>query len=116
MVVHDAERIDRARRRIADSADAADVASLTEILCEPPRLRIVAALGSEELSVGDLAAAIDRKVPATSQHLRVLREHGVVERRRRARVAYYRLRPGLTSELVLQLLKSLADAAGPGTP
>ena len=45
-------------------------------LCEQARLRIVQALGAGELSVGDLAIAIESARPATSQHLRVLRENG----------------------------------------
>jgi ArsR family transcriptional regulator len=51
-----------------------------------------------ELSVGELAASIGRKVPATSQHLRVLRELGVVEGQRRGTTVFYRLRPGLATE------------------
>ena len=48
-------------------------------LCEQARLRIVQALGAGELSVGDLAIVIESARPATSQHLRVLRDLGVVE-------------------------------------
>lgn len=107
MAVQDHNKVARARRRADDSVEAADLTRVRDVVCEPARLRIVEALGGEELSVGDLAAAIGRKVPATSQHLRVLREHGIVERQLRARAVYYRLRPGATSERVLRALHDL---------
>lgn len=118
MAVQDPAKVARAQGRIQTDSAGPDLARLRDVLCEPSRLRIVEALGSEELSVGDLAAAIDRKVPATSQHLRVLRELGVVDGTRRATTVWYRLRPGLTTRLVLQLVRSLTDnqRAGAVTP
>lgn len=115
MVVHESNKVARARRRIRGGVDGTELACVKDVLCEPARLGIVEALGGEELSVGDLAAAIGRKVPATSQHLRVLRELGLVERQRRARAVYYRLRPGSASEQVLRVLGDLRggnDARG----
>ena len=45
------------------------------------------------MSVGELARVIGRRVPATSQHLRILRELGIVEGHRRRSTVSYRLRP-----------------------
>jgi DNA-binding transcriptional ArsR family regulator len=63
------------------------------VLCEDARLRIVEALDEDEMSVGELARTIGRRIPATSQHLRILRELGIVEGQRRRSTVSYRLRP-----------------------
>jgi DNA-binding transcriptional ArsR family regulator len=94
------EKVARARRRITRPSTARTLERVQRVFCEPARLQIVRALTGETLSVGDLAAVIDRKVQATSQHLRVLRQLGVVERERQGRKVYYRLCPNL---LVSQL-------------
>jgi DNA-binding transcriptional ArsR family regulator len=62
-----------------------------EIMCEPTRTQIVRALNAGPLTVGDLAAILQRSMSATSQHLRVLREGGVVSARRRGRAVIYSL-------------------------
>jgi DNA-binding transcriptional ArsR family regulator len=112
-VTTDVEKVARARRRIRIDPAQADVLRLREVICEPARLRIVEALGDEELSVGDLAAAIDRKVPATSQHLKVLRDLGIVEGSRRATTVYYRLRHDGATRRVTDVVRSL-ERAGVG--
>jgi ArsR family transcriptional regulator len=109
-VTVDAEKVARARRRIRIDPARGDVRRLREVLCEPARLRIVEALGDEELSVGDLAAAIERKVPATSQHLKVLRDLGIVEGSRRASAVYYRLRHDGSIRRVTDVVRALERA------
>ncbi len=89
------QKVARARRRLARPGTTQSLQHIRAVFCEPARLQIVRALSEEELSVGDLAAAIGRRVQATSQHLRVLRQLGVVERERRGRKIYYRLRPNI---------------------
>jgi ArsR family transcriptional regulator len=88
----------------------AGVRTLRNVLCEPARLRIVQALTTEPLSVGDLAASIDRKLPATSQHLKVLRELDLVESERRGSQVYYRIRPGPRADEVQALLETVGAA------
>ena len=56
-------------------------------------MRIVRALSAGPLSVNDLAVVIDRTPTATSQHLRVLRELGLVDGARQGTVVRYQLRP-----------------------
>jgi ArsR family transcriptional regulator len=59
------------------------------------------------LCVDDLALAVDRARAATSQHLRVLREAGVVEGRRRGTTIYYRLRPSRSLDQVEAVISAL---------
>ena len=80
---------------------------LREVICEPSRLMIIAALRNGELCSGDLAIVIGRNPPTTSQHLRVLRELGLIAPTRRHRVVYYRLGSSPEIALVLSILEVL---------
>jgi DNA-binding transcriptional ArsR family regulator len=84
-------RVQRARRRLTRGAALAGIERLQKAICDRARLQIVQALTVGPLSVKDLAAVIDRTPAATSQHLRVLREVGLVEGRRRGGSIYYAL-------------------------
>src|SRR5438128_1922589 len=65
------------------------------LLADPGRLRLVAALlEHRELPVRALSRAAALRETATSQQLRVLREAGVVHRRRLGRQILYRLNGG----------------------
>ena len=60
-------------------------------MCEPTRTQIVRVLSAGPLSAGDLASILDRSKSATSQHLRVLREAGIVSAERDGRTVIYSL-------------------------
>jgi DNA-binding transcriptional ArsR family regulator len=62
-----------------------------DIICEPTRTQIVRALSAGPLSVGEIASALGRSKSATSQHLRVLRDAGIVSPKRRGRTVMYSL-------------------------
>lgn len=103
--LYDAAAVARARRRLPTDPEAARLDRVRRALCEPLRVRIIKALGSEELCVNDLAATIERPPEVASQHLRVLRQLGVVEPARRGRIVFYRL----TDEGVRQFAPVLGD-------
>lgn len=62
-------------------------------ISEPRRRLILELVRYEELSAGEIAARFDVTRPAISQHLRVLREAGLVAERRDGTRRLYRLRP-----------------------
>src|SRR5437763_15960758 len=62
-------------------------------LGEPRRREILRLVSSRELSVGDIARRFDVTRPAISQHLRVLKEAGLVSERRDGTRRLYRSRP-----------------------
>jgi len=101
----DPDRVARAEERLHRTATIEGLAQLQRVFCEPGRLEIVRALATTPLSVSDLAAVIDRKVQATSQHLRVLRQLGVVENERRGRHVYYRL----TEAIIVSQLEAVLN-------
>jgi ArsR family transcriptional regulator len=53
------------------------------------RIRIVWALGKNELTVGEIAKEIDASMQNTSQHLRLMKNKGVLQSRRDGREIYY---------------------------
>jgi DNA-binding transcriptional ArsR family regulator len=60
-------------------------------LADPKRARIIEALAGGERSAGELGSLFSISQPAVSQHLRVLREAGLVVAKREAQRRVYRL-------------------------
>ena len=55
----------------------------------PNRVLILWALGNQERSVSDIATAIGASLQNTSQHLRLMRDKGLLASRREGNVVYY---------------------------
>lgn len=89
--------------------DAA-MARVRRVVCDPVRSRIIWALSDGPHSVDELARAVGRTPAGTSQHLRVLRELGIVEAAKAGRLRRYRLRPGGDGERVVELLRVMQAA------
>jgi len=64
-------------------------AKVFKALGNEQRAAIVCALSNGPMAVSDIAEAIGLEVPNVSQHLRVLRESGVLEDRREGKYVYY---------------------------
>lgn len=62
-------------------------------VADPTRRAVLDLLRDGERTVGELCARFDISQPAISQHLKVLRETGLVSVRRDGRVHYYKLEP-----------------------
>ncbi len=60
-------------------------------LADPTRRRIIESLAAGEASFGDLADKFEMSRPAVSQHLKVLRNAGIVTARADAQRRIYRL-------------------------
>src|SRR5215210_8511938 len=68
------------------------VAALTAALSSPTRIRALFALFEyRETSAGELAKAVGMSPSATSHQLRILRDLGLVRRRREGRAVFYAL-------------------------
>jgi DNA-binding transcriptional ArsR family regulator len=67
-------------------------AEFFRILGHPVRVRILELLRDGERSVGDLQNELQMDSSGTSQHLGVLRKHGVLEGRRDGTSVYYTVR------------------------
>jgi DNA-binding transcriptional ArsR family regulator len=67
-------------------------------LADPTRRLIIESLSTGERSFGELAEQFEMSRPAVSQHLKVLRETGLVEARKEAQRRIYRLNSGGLAE------------------
>lgn len=77
------------------------------VLADPLRLQIIALLARETLCTTHLVAETGARQTNLSNHLRVLREAGVVDTEPCGRFTYYRLRP----EVIERLAGALGDLA-----
>ena len=76
-------------------------ANLFKGLAHPVRVRILEVLsGADEVPVGELLADTGLEASHLSQHLSVLRRHGLVASDRRASAVYYRLAQPEVAELL----------------
>ncbi len=74
-----------------------------------PRYRIVEALFSGPKTVGELAEKTKQSQPLVSQHLRVLKETGLVQDERQGQEVLYTL----NAEHTVRLLKRLSEELKP---
>ncbi len=72
---------------------AGDVSAVLKALGDDTRLRILALLVDTELSVGELSRALDMSQSRVSNHLRLLRETGLIAERRAGSSTFLRLAP-----------------------
>jgi ArsR family transcriptional regulator len=79
------------------------------LLGDPTRLRLLALLEREELTVAELAQVTRLAQPRVSTHLARLREAGLVVDRREGVSVYYRIQSGAEQEGLMRLWKELAE-------
>ena len=93
----------RVQQGLADDDALGRVAGLFSLMADPMRLRIVLALTeAPELCVCDVANVLGLSMPATSHHLRRLREAGLVTFRNDGKMAWYRLLDPFAAGLAAQ--------------
>jgi ArsR family transcriptional regulator len=85
---------------------------LLKLLADPTRLRLLALLRREELSVAELQEVLDMAQSRISSQLALLRQAELVTDRREGKKAFYSLRPGLPARH-LALLGAAWDAVEP---
>jgi DNA-binding transcriptional ArsR family regulator len=91
-----------------------------EAIAQPKRREILRLLADGEMSAGDVASRFEVTQPAISQHLKVLKETGLVSERREGTRRLYSVRPEGMGDLQdflaqvvpagLQRLKQAAEA------
>lgn len=80
------------------------------VLADPLRMRIVELLAREQLCTCHLVAETGARQTNVSNHLRALREAGLVEAEPAGRYTYYRLVPEVLDALVARLGELAAGA------
>ncbi|MEU1267224.1 metalloregulator ArsR/SmtB family transcription factor [Streptomyces sp. NPDC005799] len=85
-------------------------ADLIRVLADPLRLQIVTLLAKETLCTTHLVAETGARQTNLSNHLKVLREAGIVETEPCGRFTYYKLRADVIASLAGQFAE-LAESA-----
>ena len=86
------DRVASVAERSLTLAEADTLASAVALLVDPTRLRMLHALAwADELCVFDLGLLLDLDQSTVSRQLRLLRERGIVTRRKDGRLTFYRL-------------------------
>ena len=85
-------------------------AQIHQIFSSHWRILILWVLENQENSVGEIADAIGTTMQNTSQHLRLMKDKGILESRREGQTIYYRIADsdlGLNCKVLLQTFKPL---------
>jgi len=85
-------------------------AQFIKAVAHPTRLRILEILARGECCVCHVTAVLDQRQPYVSQHLMLLREHGLVLDRRDGLMVYYRLADRRIAQIISLMRDVLADA------
>ncbi|THA81562.1 metalloregulator ArsR/SmtB family transcription factor [Streptomyces sp. A0592] len=85
-------------------------ADLIRVLADPLRLQIVTLLARETLCTTHLVEETGAKQTNLSNHLKVLREAGLVDTEPCGRYVYYKLRPDVIAQLAGQFADLAASA------
>lgn len=87
-----------------------EAAECLKMLSHPYRLRIIEVLSQKEVTVGELADLCDLTQPATSEHLRLLKNKGLLNKKRDARKIYY----SIADDHLLNILSCIQNRYGRG--
>ena len=96
----DAHAVDAAQAKLINARQEREARELIESISNVTRIKIIRALAETPLAAGDLARVVNRTAPATSQHIRVLRDAGAIESTRSGNVVRYRLTKTTGAEIL----------------
>ena len=81
------------RNMNADNRELAESqAEICRLFGNASRVLILWTLAEREMSVGDIASVIDASLQNTSQHLRLMKDKGILSSRREGSMVYYRIK------------------------
>ncbi|MCB8920298.1 MAG: winged helix-turn-helix transcriptional regulator [Ardenticatenaceae bacterium] len=88
-------------------------AAVCSVFANPTRVLILWALADGERPVSDIAMAVEASLQNTSQHLRLMKERGILKSRREAQTIYYHIVENENTEscqLLLHAYQHMKDA------
>ncbi|EOX1558025.1 metalloregulator ArsR/SmtB family transcription factor [Vibrio cholerae] len=83
--------------------NAEEVAELLRVMAHPERLMVLCQLTQSEMGVGQLQQGSTLSQSAFSQHLTVLRKHGIIQARKESQQVFYRLADNRITALIQSL-------------
>jgi ArsR family transcriptional regulator len=100
---------------LTSSKTDSTVGPLFRVLADPLRRQIVELLAREQLCTCHIVEETGARQTNVSNHLRILREAGLVETEPCGRFTYYRLRPEVLHALAAEVSGLAADAEAAGS-
>jgi DNA-binding transcriptional ArsR family regulator len=76
---------------IGRSQNIVEASAAMQAMAHPLRLKILCLVGNQELSVLEIVDAVGTTQSNISQHLGVLRDHGILAARKEANKVFYRI-------------------------
>ena len=70
---------------------AQEQAQYCQVFSNARRIMILWVLGTDEMTVSDIASDVGASLQNTSQHLRLMRDRGILSSRRVGQAVYYRV-------------------------
>ncbi len=95
-------------RMISDD-EAGELANFYKVFADPTRVKILFALGIQEMCVCDLSYIMNMSQSAVSHQLKVLRQARIVKNRRDGKVIYYTLDDDHIQHVFLQGLEHIKE-------
>ena len=86
-----------------DDEDIELAARSLKAMSHPLRLKILCALGNNEISVQDIVEIVGTSQSNISQHLGILREKGILVTRKHANKVYYRIGDSRMLRLIVMM-------------
>ncbi len=78
-------------------------AEFLHALAHPVRLKILQILNAKKACVTDLSDMMEIKQPNISQHLNILKNAGIIKRKRSGKMIHYKIMAVKTNELLLEI-------------
>ena len=85
---------------IGKSENIREASAAMQAMGHPLRLKILCLVGNQELSVLEIVDAVGTSQSNISQHLAVLRDHGLLEARKDANKVFYRINDPRVLEMI----------------
>lgn len=101
------------RGRLGPAEDYEHAAELFQVLSDPTRLRLIAALATSPLCVGELSAVVGLGQSATSHALRILRDRGIAVAQRAGQQVRYELANGQIRGLLASAWRQALETEPP---
>ena len=76
---------------IGKSENIREASEAMQAMAHPLRLKILCLVGNQELSVLEIVEAVGTTQSNVSQHLAILRDHGILQARKEANKVFYRI-------------------------
>ena len=106
----DTSRVERLACKMPPARALLASMELLDAVSDPVRAQIVYALSETPLCVCELGELLGMSLPAVSHHIRVLREAGFIEGRKKGRFVFYSLTKSEAQRCAVQLLLRLVRA------